>query len=164
MFQRMRVQRKQATRGCSPEHMAAPLRRSWMRRVILVPGKVQSVVDYDARRFGYEFVLVNGQVAAEYRNVWESATRFDFVIPSPEGDIPARIDVRLDAWVLAFRLAVDGHIVYWEGDVASLPPVSPHGDLPVPAPAPLPRPETLPLPASPPDPEAGQLPIPADDT
>src|SRR5205823_2670978 len=87
------------------------------------------------------------------------APRFEFVIPTPEGDLPASIDVGRKAWAAGdtrgLRLTVSGEVIYaegcfWQGE----------RDLPIPAHAPAPAVNELPLPADAPTLKINELPIP----
>jgi hypothetical protein len=95
--------------------MKAALRKKrWLFREWIVTTPVgEQTVCYSGRRYGYEFVQVNGEVAVKTRSwVW-FVPKFEFKI----GDTPARVDVRVWPWftIRAIRLQVADEICYSEG-------------------------------------------------
>jgi hypothetical protein len=95
--------------------MTATLRKkTWLfREWSVVTSAGEQTVSYDGRRYGYEFVRVNGSVVIKTRSwVW-FIPKFEFQI----GDIPARVDVRVWPWfaLRAIRLQVADEICYSEG-------------------------------------------------
>ncbi len=95
--------------------MTATLRKKgWLFREWSVTTPAgEHTVSYSGRRYGYEFVQVNGEVAAKTRSwVW-FIPKFEFKV----GDIPARVDVRVWPWLTlrAVRLQIAYEVCYNEG-------------------------------------------------
>jgi hypothetical protein len=94
-------------------------KRSWAYRRIEIQGTHSCVLEYNGRGLGYETVLLNGQVAARVSNGGlHFKTPIDFEIQSHATVLAARIEVKT-AFLLflgAFRLSIDGYLVYCEGD------------------------------------------------
>jgi hypothetical protein len=102
------------------EYSAHLLRKGWIYREIAVSGPCPAVIEYDGRGLGFETVRVNGFVATRESVGFFSAAlspRFDFMIATPYGAAPARIEVksRLGMFLAALRLSIDGKTVYSEG-------------------------------------------------
>ncbi len=103
----------------SAEWHARLTRRAWVYRRLQIAGRTDAVVEYNGRGFGYESVLVNGKTAARKWN-WEIWTgslmpRIDFELCCGQQRIPAFVEVRGILFLRAFRLYVDGTLVYTEG-------------------------------------------------
>jgi len=94
-------------------------KRSWAYRRIEIRGTHGCVIEYNGRGLGYETVLVNGQVAARVSSGGlHFTTPIDFEIQVDATVLAARIEVKT-AFLLflrAFRLSIDGYLVYCEGN------------------------------------------------
>jgi len=102
-----------------PELFGTLTRKRWIYRRIELNGKSNAIIEYNGRGVGYETVFVNGEIAARVTgNQIEFTTPIDFAVPSPSGTLAARIEIKT-AFLLflgAFRLLIDGHVVYIEGN------------------------------------------------
>jgi hypothetical protein len=91
---------------------------SWAYRRIEIRGTHSCVIEYNGRGFGYETVLVDGQVAARVSNRGlHFTTPIDFHIRIGDLALAVRIEIKT-AFLLflrAFRLSIDGYVVYCEG-------------------------------------------------
>jgi hypothetical protein len=95
--------------------MIAKLRKQgWLYRewTVSVPSG-EHTVSYDGRRYGFEFVSVDGEIAAKTLSWIWFVPKFEFKI----GDLPARVDVRVWPWftLRAIRLHIAGEVYYSEG-------------------------------------------------
>ncbi len=95
--------------------MNATLRKkTWLFREwsVTTPGGDYTVA-YSGQRYGYEFVKVNGEVAAKTISWIWFVPKFEFKI----ADLPARVDVRVWPWftLRAIRLRVGDEVCYSEG-------------------------------------------------
>lgn len=101
-----------------PELFGTLTKKRWVYRRIELNGKSNAIIEYNSRGLGYETVFVNGEIAARVTgNQIEFATPIDFAVPSVAGTLAARIEIRT-AFLLflgAFRLLIDGCVVYTEG-------------------------------------------------
>src|SRR3954464_7035302 len=99
----------------TPQTMTATLRKkTWLLRewnVTTPAGDYR--VSYSGRRYGYEFVQVNGKVAVKTRSWIWFVPSFQFKI----ADFPASVDVRVWPWftLRAIRLRVGDEVCYTEG-------------------------------------------------
>ena len=95
--------------------MTATLRkRGWLFREWSVTTPAgEHTVSYDGRRYGFEFVLVDGTVAVKTRSWFWFIPKFEFQM----GDLPARVDVRVWPWftLRAIRFRIAEEVCYSEG-------------------------------------------------
>ena len=73
----------------------------------------EHTVSYDGRRYGYEFVRVDGTIVVMTRSWFWFVPKFEFKI----GDIPAKVDVRVWPWfaLRAARLQIADEVCYSQG-------------------------------------------------
>lgn len=91
-------------------------------RELRLYGFINAEIAWDARH-SVEQVCVNGQRAASKLSLW-FVPHFDFELTTSIGTLPAAIDVEV-SWLLfvrAFRLTIDGTVVYGEGRYRGLEP------------------------------------------
>lgn len=89
-------------------------KQAWLfREWNLMTPTGEHTVAYDGRRYGYEFVRVDGEVAAKSRSWIWFIPKFEFTI----GDTPVRVDVRVWPWftLRAIRLHIADQVCYTEG-------------------------------------------------
>lgn len=137
-----------------------------LRRVWRLTGASDATVEWNVLNagldsvLGYERVLVNGTVAARDLALTRMyVPRYDFLIPSPGGSLPASIELNivLAFHVAALRFCIEGKLVYGEGDLHRLKARLPN--LPVVADASDRFDQYLPVPARPPSVETTALPV-----
>ena len=104
------------------EFSAQLLSRGWLRRRLAVSGPCPSIVEYNGRGIGYESVHVNGALAVRVRGDWRQPRDWFWLQPRLEFDLPGNrqrkrccIEVRGIYRLSAFRLTVDGQVLYSEG-------------------------------------------------
>ncbi|HZN35056.1 MAG TPA: hypothetical protein VFB80_14605 [Pirellulaceae bacterium] len=104
------------------EFSAQLLSRGWMRRRFAVSGPCPCIVDYNGRGIGYESVLVNGALAVRIHGDWRKLSDWIWLQPRLDFDLfgstmrkRACIEARGILRLSAFRLTVDGKVLYSEG-------------------------------------------------
>ncbi|MBC8355541.1 MAG: hypothetical protein H8E66_26485 [Planctomycetes bacterium] len=92
----------------------------WVYRRFELNGQSDAVIEYNGRGVGYETVFVNGVVAIRVSSPGISfSTPIDFVVPmGADSSAHARFEIRTRALLFlgAFRLFIDGYVVYSEGE------------------------------------------------
>lgn len=101
----------------SGEVHAECIHRSWMSRTVLLSGKIEAEIRYEAWGNG-ERVFVNNQLAAR-SSIWHIrfvAPHIDFEIDCEDSEVVASIDVRVSLIlrITTFTLTVNGTVVYSE--------------------------------------------------
>jgi hypothetical protein len=94
-------------------------KRSWAYRRIEIHGTHSCVIEYDGRGSGFEAVLVDGHVVTRVSDGGlHFTTPIDFEIQVDATVLAARIEVKTAfvLWLGAFRLSIDGYLVYCEGN------------------------------------------------
>lgn len=102
-----------------PDIYGVLLGRSWVYRRIELHGRSNAVIEYNGRGLGYETVRVNGDIVARVSgNAVGFTTPIDFEIPSRERSFSARLEIKTSFLLFlgAFRLLIDGAVVYLEGN------------------------------------------------
>ena len=98
------------TAGC---HIVR-VRKQLLYREITIRGFLETTICWDGRGT-MELIRVAGRKVAE-KFSWWYVTRFDFLIPTAEGTVPATIEVS-QSWLLftsRFRLTLGSEVVYEE--------------------------------------------------
>lgn len=102
--------------GSGEQIEATLLDRSWAFRRIRLSGRIRAVVTYNGFN-AREAVFVNGvRVAHKFNIGLRLVPHFDFELHAEALRLAAAIDVRGRVSVTAFRLTIDGQVVYSEGN------------------------------------------------
>lgn len=112
-----------SARTASGLSITAYMTKTWTTRTVTLTGDINAVLRYESGGFG-ERVFVN-DIAAGRSDPWENhfpncvTPTLSFTVPSPLGDLSARIDVYVSILrclrLIKFRLTLDGTVLISEG-------------------------------------------------
>ncbi len=107
------------TADCGPvltQHAGTLIDSGWLYRKVQLPHPFNTTIEYNGRGFGFESVLVDGQIVARQTSLLWYVPHFDFVVPTKSGDLAGSIDVRVAPWLTLSHIVVriEGKEVYAE--------------------------------------------------
>ncbi len=78
----------------------------WLYRKVQLLEPFNVVIEYNGRGIGCERVLVNSVVVAKRASWLWFAPRFEFVLSTKLGELPAIVEVRVWPWFALYRITI----------------------------------------------------------